>query len=104
MWARVRELTEDSGIDEQWALDPVTRVIEVERFLAWVARCVREFGCVSARAAETNLEREATGRCAAAADADAKRASGDPTREAPRPSAEDLAQAREALTWARENL
>lgn len=104
MWARVRELTEDTGVDEQWALDPVTRVIELERYLGWVARCVREFGFVSAAAAEANIDLESTGRCAASADSDAKHAARDSTREVPRPSAEDQAQAREALAWARENL
>ena len=101
-WARIVELAQDSAIDEQWALDPITRVDDIERFLAWVARCVRETGFVSAKAAETTSATP-TGQCAARGAAEAKQATRS-GKDAPLPTPEDLAQAREAAEWARQNL
>ncbi|MBZ5709663.1 DUF3560 domain-containing protein [Nannocystis pusilla] len=96
-WGQIRELMDDHGLDEQWAMDAPSRVLSLARFLAWVARCVHSDGFVSAKA---EGQRSSSSNCALAAHEASKQPDAD--RTAPEP--EYLAQGEEARAWARENL
>jgi hypothetical protein len=96
-WGLIRELMDDHGLDEQWALDAPSRVLSLARFLAWVARCVHSDGFVSSKAEGT---RTSSSKCALAS----HEASKQPDADRPAPEPEYLAQGEEARAWARENL